>query len=120
MTSEVKFDILHDINLNFHLDILYNINQNAKSQVISIHLKKIAAKQGISQREVWRRAQAHYPQLTWAALSHFANGHTTGVSYLLLEAICKALHCKPGDLLTIEEDAESEAKRPPQGAVSKN
>lgn len=80
--------------------------------MISIRLKELANERGISQREVWRRAQRHYPQLTWAAMSNFANGHTSGVSYLLLEAVCKALLCTPGDLLILDEDADSAPQRP--------
>lgn len=70
--------------------------------MISIRLKELADAQQISQREVWRRAQKYYPQLTWAALNHFANKDTSGVSYVLLEAVCRALRCQPGDLLCLE------------------
>lgn len=70
--------------------------------MITVRLKELALEQGISQREVWRRAQKFYPQLTWAAMNHFANGDTAGVSYLLLGAVCRALKCTPGELLQLE------------------
>jgi putative transcriptional regulator len=37
-------------------------------------------------------------------LSLLKNGHVRGVRFNTLLAICRALDCRPGDLLDIEED----------------
>ncbi len=84
--------------------------------MITVRLKELALEQDISQREVWRRAQKFYPQLTWAAMNHFANGDTAGVSYLLLGAVCRALRCTPGDLLQLEASKRSGQTQPEPAA----
>ena len=43
-------------------------------------------------------------------LSKMKNGHISAIRFSTLEAICKALHCQPGDILEYseEEDCEKE------------
>lgn len=41
-------------------------------------------------------------------LSKLKNGHISAVRFSTLSAICKALHCQPGDILEYEPDADEE------------
>jgi putative transcriptional regulator len=38
-------------------------------------------------------------------LSLLKNGRVKGIRFDTLEAICRTLHCKPGDILDFEEDS---------------
>lgn len=42
--------------------------------------------------------------ITMANLSILKNGKAKAVRFSTLEAICKALHCQPGDILIYEEE----------------
>ena len=42
--------------------------------------------------------------ITLANLSILKNGKAKAVRFSTLEAICKALHCQPGDILIYEEE----------------
>jgi putative transcriptional regulator len=68
--------------------------------LIRVKLMGLLEKQQLSQRELARRTGTH-PDV----ISRFARGATTGVSYDLLDRICIALRCQPGDLLefTLEQ-----------------
>ena len=46
--------------------------------------------------------------ITEANLSLLRTGKVKGIRFDTLEAICKALNCKPGDLLDYEADGASE------------
>ena len=39
-------------------------------------------------------------------LSKLKNGHAGAVRFSTLEAICRELHCQPGDILEYREDEE--------------
>jgi len=41
--------------------------------------------------------------VTMANLSILKNGHAKAVRMSTLDAICRALHCQPGDILIFEE-----------------
>ena len=41
--------------------------------------------------------------ITMANLSILKNGHAKAVRMSTLDAICRALHCQPGDILIFEE-----------------
>lgn len=44
--------------------------------------------------------------ITLANLSILKNNKAKAVRFSTLEAICRALHCQPGDILQYEEDPE--------------
>lgn len=62
--------------------------------MIRIKLTELLKEKNLSQRELARRTGTH-PDV----ISRFARGVTNGVSYNLLNRICRALQCQPGDLL---------------------
>ena len=39
-------------------------------------------------------------------LSKMKNGHISAIRFSTLEAICKALHCQPGDILEYSEEED--------------
>ena len=41
-------------------------------------------------------------------LSKMKNGHISAIRFSTLEAICKALHCQPGDILEYSEEEDYE------------
>ena len=69
--------------------------------VITVGLSRLLKERGLSLRELARRTSTH-PDV----LSRFARGATSGVSYDLLERVCRELPCQPGDLLHYEPDNE--------------
>ena len=47
--------------------------------------------------------------ITMANLSILKNNKAKAIRFSTLEAICRALHCQPGDILEyVEEDCEKE------------
>ncbi len=46
--------------------------------------------------------------VTMANLSILKNGRARAVRFETLDAICRALHCQPGDILVYVEDDEGE------------
>lgn len=46
--------------------------------------------------------------ITMANLSILKNNKAKAVRFTTLEAICRALHCQPGDILEYVEDDETE------------
>ncbi len=49
--------------------------------------------------------------LTLANLSILKNNKAKAIRFSTLEAICKALHCQPGDILEYVPDEEQEAEQ---------
>ncbi len=47
--------------------------------------------------------------LTLANLSILKNNKAKAIRFSTLDAICKALHCQPGDIMEYVEDEEEEA-----------
>ena len=47
--------------------------------------------------------------LTLANLSILKNNKAKAIRFSTLDAICKALHCQPGDIIEYVEDEEEEA-----------
>ncbi len=66
--------------------------------MIRVLLRSYLEERGISLRELARRTDTH-PDV----LSRFAREATSGVSYELLDRVCAALGCQPGDLLRYDE-----------------
>src|SRR5207247_11183200 len=69
--------------------------------MIRVHLNEILRRVRLSQRELARRTDTH-PDV----ISRFAREATAAVSYDLLDRICRALDCLPGDLLEFVADRE--------------
>lgn len=67
---------------------------------VEVHLDKILADRGMTLTELAERAG-----VTTVNLSVLKNGRARAVRFSTLTAICLALDCEPGDLLTIDPDA---------------
>ena len=65
---------------------------------IRIHLDRILAERGLTQKELSERIG-----ITPANLNIFTTGKAKAVRFSTLEAICRELDCQPGDLLRWEE-----------------
>ncbi len=66
---------------------------------ITIHLDAIMAQQGVSLTEL-----ADHVGITLANLSILKNNHAKAIRFSTLQALCAALHCQPGDILTYTDD----------------
>ena len=67
----------------------------------------------LAKRKMSSAALAEKVGITPANLSILKTGKAKAVRFSTLEAICKALHCQPGDILEYvddEEDAESKGE----------
>jgi putative transcriptional regulator len=62
-----------------------------------VHLDQLLAERGMTLVEL----SAHVG-ITVANLSILKNGRARAIRFSTLEAICRALDCQPGDLLTCE------------------
>ena len=51
---------------------------------------------------------ANEVDITLANLSILKNNKAKAVRFATLDAICRALHCQPGDILEYVEDSEAE------------
>lgn len=54
---------------------------------------------------------ANEVDLTLANLSILKNNKAKAIRFTTLNAICKALHCQPGDLLEYVEDSDSDYEK---------
>ena len=68
---------------------------------IIVNLDVMMAKRKISLTEL-----ANQVDLTQANLSILKNNKAKAIHFSTLEAICKALHCQPGNILEYEDDEE--------------
>ncbi len=64
---------------------------------IDVHLDKLLAQRGITLTDLAGRVG-----LTLANLSVLKNGRARAIRFSTLTALCDALDCQPGDLLTLE------------------
>jgi putative transcriptional regulator len=62
----------------------------------------------MAKRKVNSKDLAKYIGITEANLSLLKRGKVKGVRFGTLEAICRYLHCQPGDILAFEDDTELE------------
>ena len=85
-------------------DIYYDIN----SDMVKTRIEEALAERGRSL--YWLAKESG---VTYAALWNMKERRTDGITFSLLDAICKALDCQPGDILVrVEgEQATSERKR---------
>ena len=70
--------------------------------MIRVDLDVMLARRKMSMTELSNRVG-----VTMANLSVLKNGKAKAVRFSTLEAICKALHCQPGDILIYEDGAET-------------
>ena len=68
---------------------------------IMINLDVMLAKRKMSSLELANRIG-----ITPANLSILKTGKAKAIRFSTLEAICRELHCQPGDILTFQEDLE--------------
>ena len=69
---------------------------------IRMNLDVVMAKRKIGLTELSREVD-----ITMANLSILKNNKAKAVLFTTLEALCKALHCQPGDLMEYVEEEES-------------
>lgn len=62
---------------------------------VQVHLDRLLAERGITLTELSNRVG-----ITVVNLSVLKNGHARSIRFSTLGAICQALDCSPGDLLT--------------------
>jgi putative transcriptional regulator len=62
----------------------------------------------MAQRKIGLTELAEQVDLTLANLSILKNNKAKAIRFSTLDAICKALHCQPGDILQYVEDEEEE------------
>ncbi len=72
---------------------------------IIVNLDVMMAKRKIGVSELAKEID-----LTMANLSILKNNKAKAVRFTTLDAICKALHCQPGDILEYVEDEEEDSK----------
>ena len=69
---------------------------------IRMNLDVVMSKRKIGLTELSREVD-----ITMANLSILKNNKAKAVRFTTLEALCKALHCQPGDLMEYVEEEES-------------
>ncbi len=80
---------------------------------ILVHLERLLYRRDLTLTELSKRVG-----LTVANLSILKTGKARAVRFSTLEAICRELHCQPGDLL--EYVAMSDALEPPTALTGTN
>lgn len=65
---------------------------------VELHLDRLLAERGMTLTDLAARVG-----LTLANLSVLKNGHARAVRFSTLTALCDALDCTPGDLITIRQ-----------------
>jgi putative transcriptional regulator len=66
---------------------------------VDIHIDKLLAERGMTLTELADRVG-----LTLANMSILKNGRARAIRFSTLTALCQALDCQPGDLLTVRPD----------------
>jgi putative transcriptional regulator len=67
---------------------------------VQVHIDKLLAERGITLTELADRVG-----VTLANLSVLKNGHARAIRFTTLTALCEALDCQPGDLLSVPPSA---------------
>ncbi|MDQ2984236.1 MAG: helix-turn-helix transcriptional regulator [Actinomycetota bacterium] len=71
---------------------------DSRDHKISVHLDRLLEERGMTLTELADRVD-----VTVVNLSILKNGRARAIRFSTLTAICEALGCQPGDLLTSEE-----------------
>lgn len=66
---------------------------------VEIHLDEILTERGMTLTELASRAG-----ITLVNLSVLKNGRARAIRFTSLTAICRALECQPGDILTVRRE----------------
>jgi putative transcriptional regulator len=66
---------------------------------VEVHLDQLLAERGMTLQELADRAG-----ITVVNLSVLKNGRARAVRFSTLTAVCRALGCQPGDLLSVREE----------------
>ena len=73
--------------------------------MIRLHIKEVAAARGIMQKEICEKYGIRQPTLS----AMYANGSVKHIPVEILNNLCEALQCQPGDLLEyIPDDRQTE------------
>ncbi len=70
----------------------------ASEHKIAVHLDRLLEKRGMTLTELADRVD-----ITIVNLSILKNGRARAIRFSTLTALCEALNCQPGDLLTHQE-----------------
>lgn len=68
----------------------------AEDHRVELHLDRLLAERGMTLTELADRVG-----LTLANLSVLKNGRARAIRFSTLSALCQALQCQPGDLMTV-------------------
>ncbi len=71
---------------------------DSRDHKITVHLDRLLKKRGMTLTELAGRVD-----LTVVNLSILKNGRARAIRFSTLTALCEALDCQPGDLLTREQ-----------------
>jgi putative transcriptional regulator len=74
---------------------------------VRIHLDLLLAERGMSVGDF-----ATAIGITPANVAVLKNGRARAVRFTTLDAICRVLHCQPGDVLSWQDDAEDSTRAP--------
>jgi putative transcriptional regulator len=69
----------------------------AEDHRVEVHIDRLLAERGLTLTDLAARVG-----LTLANLSVLKNGHARAIRFSTLSALCEALACQPGDLLTVQ------------------
>lgn len=73
--------------------------ENTDAHDVHVHLDRLLAERGLTLTEL-----ATQVGITVVNLSILKNGRAKAVRFSTLTAICQALECQPGDLLSVGDD----------------
>ena len=68
---------------------------------VRIHLDELLARNGMTLTELSERVD-----ITLANLSILKTGKAKAIRFSTLEALCQALDCQPGELISFDDDVE--------------
>jgi putative transcriptional regulator len=85
------------------------------SSMVKTRIEEVLAERGLSL--YWLAKESG---ITYAALWNLKERRTDGITFTLLDAICKALDCQPGDVLVrVEGEQPKHESRRKEGATKK-
>lgn len=82
--------------------------------MVKTRIEEVLAERGLSL--YWLAKESG---VTYAALWNLKEKRTDGITFTLLDAICKALDCQPGDILVRVEGEQPVIERKPRGGATK-
>lgn len=73
------------------------VADSGEAHAVSVHLDRVLAERGMTLTELADRVG-----VTVVNLSVLKNGRAKAVRFSTLTAVCKALDCQPGDILSVD------------------